>query len=151
ELVVIGDGAYAEGREQAERVSLEGAEPRFVPVGQSGKNLSISEFSVRRYPLDKARYEVMLEIANANDEPADVELELSGDGVVVDVTRLRLGAHERLPRYYQDLAGASRSLTARIKAAPGIDELPADDVAYALLPERRRARILLVTSGNTYL
>jgi hypothetical protein len=154
ELVVIGDGAYGDAAALAavsERVHLEGAEPRFVPIGKSGKNLSISEFSVRRYPLDKSRYEVMLEIANLNDAPADVELELSGDGVVVDVTRLKLGAKETLPRYYQDLAGASRTLTARIKAAPGSDDLPADDVAYALLPERRRARILVVTAGNTYL
>jgi hypothetical protein len=113
--------------------------------------LSITEFSVRRYPLDKSRYEVMLEVANLNDAPADVELELSGDGVLVDVTRLKLGPNERLPRYYQDLAGASRTLTARIKTTPGTDELPADDVAYALLPERRRARILLVSPGNTYL
>jgi len=154
ELVVIGDGAYGDAgqlSELSQRVNLEGAEPRFVPIGKSGKNLSISEFSVRRYPLDKSRYEVMLEVANLNDTPADVELELSGDGVVVDVTRLKLGPNERLPRYYQDLAGASRTLTARIKAAPGSDDLPADDVAYALLPERRRARILLVTAGNTYL
>lgn len=71
--------------------------------------------------------------------------------MVVDVTRLKLGPSERLPRYYQDLAGASRTLTARLKSAPGSDELPVDDVAYALLPERRRARILLVTQGNTYL
>jgi len=64
ELVVIGDGAYGDPSELSElsqRVNLEGAEPRFVPVGKSGKNLSISEFSVRRYPLDKSRYEVMLE------------------------------------------------------------------------------------------
>jgi hypothetical protein len=67
------------------------------------------------------------------------------------VTRLKLGPNEKLPRYYQDLAGASRTLTARIKAAAGADDLPADDVAYALLPERRRARILLVSPGNTYL
>jgi Ca-activated chloride channel homolog len=151
ELVVIGDGAYGDTAELSARVSLEGAEPRFVPIGKSGKNLSITEFSVRRYPLDKSRYEVMLELANLNDTPADVELELSGDGVIVDVTRLKLGPNEKLPRYYQDLAGASRTLTARIKAAPGSDELPADDVAYALLPERRRARILVVTPGNTYL
>jgi Ca-activated chloride channel homolog len=154
ELVIIGDGAYGEQSELDEltrRVGLEGAAPRFVPIGKSGKNLSITEFSVRRYPLDKSRYEVMLEIANLNDAPADVELELSGDGVVVDVTRLKLAAAERLPRFYQDLAGASRTLTARIKATPGLDELPADDVAYALLPERRRARVLLVTPGNTYL
>jgi Ca-activated chloride channel homolog len=154
ELVVIGDGAYGDSAVLAaisERINLEGAEPRFVPIGKSGKNLSITEFSVRRYPLDKSRYEVMLEVTNLNDAPADVELELSGDGVIVDVTRLKLGPKETLPRYYQDLAGASRTLTARIKAAPGTDDLPADDVAYALLPERRRARILLVTPGNTYL
>ncbi|HKY39809.1 MAG TPA: VWA domain-containing protein [Polyangiaceae bacterium] len=151
ELVVIGDGAHAGTAELSARVSLEGAVPRFVPIGKSGKNLAITEFSVRRYPLDKSRYEVMLEVANLNDTPADVELELSGDGVVVDVTRLKLGPNEKLPRFYQDLAGASRTLTARIKAGPGLDELPADDVAYALLPERRRARILLVTAGNTYL
>ncbi len=151
ELLVIGDGAYGDTAQLSARVNLEGAEPRFVPIGKSGKNLSISEFSVRRYPLDKSRYEVMLEVANLNDTPADVELELSGDGVIVDVTRLKLGANEKLPRYYQDLAGASRTLTARIKAAPGNDDLPADDVAYALLPERRRARILQVTPGNTYL
>jgi Ca-activated chloride channel homolog len=151
ELVVIGDGAHGDTSAISARVSLEGAEPRFVPIGKSGKNLSITEFSVRRYPLDKSRYEVMLEIANLNDAPADVELELSGDGVIVDVTRLKLGPNEKLPRYYQDLAGASRTLTARIKASPGADDLPADDVAYALLPERRRARILLVSPGNTYL
>jgi Ca-activated chloride channel homolog len=149
EVVVLGDGAYRDPA--AERVSLEGAEPRFVPVGKSGKNLAITEFSVRRYPLDKSRYEVMLEVANLNDAPVEVELELSGDGTIVDVTRLQLGPSERLPRYYRDLAGASRTLTARIRAAPGHDELRADDVAYALLPERRRARVLLVSPGNTYL
>jgi hypothetical protein len=151
QIVVIGDGAYGATEELTKRVDLEKAELAFVPIGTSTKNLAITEFSVRRYPLDKSRYEVMLELVNLNDAPADVELELSGDGVVVDVTRLRLGASERLPRFYQDLAGASRTLTARIKAAGSSDELPADDVAYALLPERRRARILLVTAGNTYL
>jgi Ca-activated chloride channel homolog len=154
ELVVIGDGAHGDPAALAElsrRVNLEGTEPRFVPIGKSGKNLSITEFSVRRYPLDKSRYEVMLEIANLNDAPADVELELSGDGTVVDVTRLKLGPKETLPRYYQDLAGASRTLTARIKATAGSDDLPADDVSYALLPERRRARVLVISPGNTYL
>ena len=33
----------------------------------------------------------------------------------------------------------------------GHDDLPADDHAYALLPERRRARVQLVTSGNMFL
>ncbi len=94
----------------------------------------------------------MLEVTNTNDEPADVELTLVGDGQVVDVTRLALGPKERLPRFYKDLAGASRTLEATIKRMTGIkDDLPADDHAYALMPERRRARVLVVTPGNTYL
>jgi Ca-activated chloride channel family protein len=40
-----------------------------VPVGKSGKNVAITGFSVRRYPLDKSRYEVMLEVTNTNEEP----------------------------------------------------------------------------------
>ncbi len=118
ELVVIGDGAYGDANELSEisrRVSLEGAEPRFVPIGKSGKNLRHQRIFGAALPARQSRYEVILEVANLNDTPADVELELSGDGVVVDVTRLKLGPNERLPRYYQDLAGASRTLTARIK------------------------------------
>src|SRR6185503_9056006 len=50
------------------------------------------------------------------------------------------------------LAGASRTLEAAIKPVDGAqDDLPADDRAYALMPERRRARVLVVTPGNTYL
>ncbi len=38
------------------------------------------QFSVRRYPLDKNRYEVMLEVTNTGAAPEDVELQLLGDG-----------------------------------------------------------------------
>ncbi|HEX7670226.1 MAG TPA: VWA domain-containing protein, partial [Polyangiaceae bacterium] len=125
---------------------------RFIPVGKSGKNVAITGFSVRRYPLDASRYEVLLEITNTNDAPADVELTLLGDGNVVDVSRLSLKSNERLPRVYGDLGGASRTLEAKIRlASGGPDDLPADDHAYALMPERRRARVQVVTRGNTYL
>jgi von Willebrand factor type A domain/Aerotolerance regulator N-terminal len=152
EIVVVSDGALGDPKEIARGLDLEGVDLRYVPVGKSGKNVAITEFSVRRYPLDKSRYEVMLEVTNTNDEPADVELTLIGDGQVVDVTRLSLQPNERLPRFYKDLAGASRTLEASIKLANGQpDELPADDHAYALMPERRRSRVLVVTPGNTYL
>jgi Ca-activated chloride channel homolog len=107
---------------------------------------------VRRYPLDKSRSEVMLEVANTNDRPAQIELTLLGDGTIIDVSRFALGPNERLPRYYQDLAGASRTLEAKIRFADGrADDLPADDHAYALMPERHRARVLVISKGNTYL
>ena len=107
---------------------------------------------MRRYPLDKSRYEVMLELTNTGADAEDVELQLLGDGALVDLTKLRLQPGERLPRFYPQLSGASRTLEAKIARADGThDDLPADDHAYALLPERRRAKVLVVTAGNTYL
>jgi len=121
-------------------------------VGSGGTNVAITQFSVRRYPLDKSRYEVLLEVANTNDTPREVELTLLGDGDVVDVTTLKLDADERVPRIYSDLAGASRTLEAKLRILGDVrDHLPADDRAFALMPERRRVKVLLVTPGNTYL
>jgi hypothetical protein len=152
EIVVVSDGVLGDLSEVAKHVDLSGASLKFVPIGKSGNNVAISQFSVRRYPLDKSRSEVMLEVANTNDKPAQVELTLLGDGTIIDVSRLALGPNERLPRYYQDLAGASRTLEAKIRFADGhADDLPADDHAFALMPERRRARVLLISRGNTYL
>jgi Ca-activated chloride channel homolog len=152
EIIVVSDGALGDVNEAARGLDLGSAVLTFIPVGKSGKNVAVTQFSVRRYPLDKSRYEVMLEVSNTNPEPANVELTLFGDGEVVDMTRLALGPNERLPRFYKDLAGASRTLEARLKFADGSsDDLPADDSAYALMPERRRSRVLVVTAGNTYL
>jgi hypothetical protein len=151
EIVVVSDGGV--DAEAAARATPNHAVPiRYVPVGNRGKNVAITGFSVRRYPLDASRYEVMLEVTNTNDAPENVELSLIGDGKVIDVSRLTLGAKEALPRFYGDLGGASRTLEARIRLASGQhDDLPADDRAFALMPERTRARVLVVTKGNTYL
>jgi hypothetical protein len=114
--------------------------------------VGVTAFSVRRYPLDKSRYEVMLEVTNTGEAAEDVEVSLLGDGQLVDLTRLRLQAGERLPRFYPNLSGASRTLEAKIAPVSGKrDDLPADDHAYALLPERRRAKVLVVSEGNLYL
>ncbi len=150
EVILISDGAL--GVPSALPAELKNAALRYVPVGKSGKNLAITEFSVRRYPLDKSRHEALLEVTNTNDQPVEAELSIYGDGSVIETEKLRLGANERLPRVYPSLGGGGRKLEARVRYADGNhDDLPADDRAFALLPERRRVRVLLVTSGNTYL
>jgi hypothetical protein len=152
EIVVVSDGALGEAADASGPVHLGGAALSYVKVGREANNVGITQFSVRRYPLDKSRYEVMLELTNTGTAPEDVELQLLGDGALVDLTKLRLQPGERLPRFYPQLSGASRTLEAKIARVDGTrDDLPADDRAYALLPERRRARVLVVTEGNTYL
>jgi hypothetical protein len=152
EIIVVSDGALGPAVDASGPVHLGGAKLTYVKVGTSAENVGVTQFSVRRYPLDKSRYEVMLELYNPGPNPADVELQLLGDGALVDLTTLRLQPGEKLPRFYPQLSGASRTLEAKIGRVGGSrDDLAADDHAYALLPARRRARVLVVTEGNTYL
>ncbi|APR87135.1 hypothetical protein A7982_12484 [Minicystis rosea] len=152
EIIVVSDGALGEAADVAGPVHLGDIKLSYVPIGEHAKNVAITTFSVRRYPLDKSRYEVMLEVQNLSEDPVEVELSLLGDGQLTDLTRLRLNAHEKLPRFYPNLSGASKTLEAKLALADGTrDDLPADDHAFALLPERRRARVQVVTPGNMFL
>jgi len=152
EIIVVSDGALGGAADAAGPVHIGDIKLSYVPVGERAKNVAITAFSVRRYPLDKSRYEVMLEVTNLSDEALEVELSLLGDGQLTDLTRLRLGPHDKLPRFYPNLSGASKTLEAKLALADGTrDDLPADDHAYALLPERRRARVQVVTAGNLFL
>ncbi len=152
EIIVLSDGALGPAHDALGDVHVGDTKVSWVKLGERGDNAGITQFSVRRYPLDKSRYEVMIEVTNTHDQPKEIELSLLGDGDLVDVTKLRLGPNERLPRFYPNLSGASRALEARLRNADGSrDDLPADDVAFALLPERRRVRVQAVTVGNTYL
>jgi len=156
EIVIVSDGRLGEAVDSAGKVRVpEGVKLTYLPIGATGnasRNVGITAFSVRRYPLDKSRYEVMLEVTNTGPATEDIELSLLGDNNLVDLTKLRLKPGERLPRFYPNLSGASRTLEAKIAPLPGSeDSLPADNHAYALLPERRRAKVLVVSPGNTYL
>jgi Ca-activated chloride channel family protein len=152
EIVVVSDGALGPAADASGAVHLAQAALSFVRIGHSGRNVGITQFSVRRYPLDKSRYEVLLELSNTGPSSEEVEVQLLGDGSLVDLTRLKLASGEHLRRFYPLLSGASRTLEAKIALTDGTrDELPADDHAYALLPERHRSRVLVVTEGNTYL
>lgn len=152
EIMVVSDGALGEPSDAGGPVRLGDVKLSFLPIGKGSRNAAITEFSVRRYPLDKSRYEVMLEVTNLSDEPLDLELSLLGDGQLIDLTRLRLKPKEKLPRFYPNLSGASKTLEAKLALADGSsDDLPADNHAYALLPERRRARVQVVSAGNMFL
>jgi hypothetical protein len=98
EVVVVSDGALGPAEDASGTVHLGDAKLSYVRVGKQGRNVGITQFSVRRYPLDRSRYEVMLELTNSSPDVEDVELQLLGDGALVDLTKLRLQPGERLPR-----------------------------------------------------
>lgn len=152
EVIVVGDGAYAPPRDAAGDVRLGEVTLRYVPIGRRGRNVGVTAFAVRRYPLDKSRYEAMLEVRSWSDRPERVELTLLADGAPIDVTHVTLAPGATTLRVLPDLSGANESIEARIAFDDGSrDDLPADDRAFGTLPERRRSRVLAVTEGNRYL
>jgi hypothetical protein len=152
EVIVVGDGAYDPPRDGAGEVRMTGASLRFVPVGRRGRNVGISAFAVRRYPLDKSRYEALLEVRSWSDRTERVELTLLADGTPIDVTHVTLAPGATSLRVLPDRSGADGAIEARIALEDGTrDDLPADDRAFGTLPERRRARVLVVSEGNRYL
>lgn len=156
EIVVVSDGNLGEARDVSGPVNLGNIKLSYIRIGSSNpehnNNAAITQFAVRRYPLDKSRYEVLIEVANTTKKPLDLELSLFGDELLIDLTRFRVEPGQRVPRFYPNLSGARRLLRAQLQMAGGNnDDLPVDDVAYALLPQRKRARVQCVTQGNTYL
>jgi len=152
EVIVVSDGVLGEAADDGGEVALGDVALSYVEVGSGGRNVAVTGFSVRRYPLDKSRYEVLLEVTNTSDEELDIDLELYGDGELTDIVTLKMKPQERLSRFYPNLSGADQTLEAKVRLSGGQpDQLPVDDHAFALLPERRRARVQVVTTGNMYL
>ena len=121
-------------------------------IGTKEANVGVGAFSVRRYPLDKSQSEVLVELTNPTEQDRAVELELLGDGETVDVQRLTVKGGERLRRFFHNISGVDQSLEARLHALDEKkDYLPADDRAWARLPERRRARVVVYSADNLYL
>jgi hypothetical protein len=163
-LVLIGDGAWddatlariklsapgaGDAAKQVSTIWLPGVDLRFIPVGRSDDNVGITAFAVRRYQANQTAYEVLVEVHSFRSRPSTVKLELAQDGEVVESEALELKPGERIQRVYPDLAGEGARLTARLVDTH--DVLPLDDVAYAVLPARKKQKVLLVTGGNLFL
>lgn len=152
ELAILSDGVLGTVPDEERRLARSGVRLSWKKIGRRGRNVGITAFSVRRYPLDKSQSEVLVELWNPGTRNESVELTLLGDGQPIDVQRLQLRAGERLQRFFANVSGADATLEARLALADRTrDDLPADDRAFARLPERRRARILAVSAGNLYL
>ena len=139
-----------------------GLEVRFQPLLQPGEppgegNAAITAFSVRRYRRNRLSYEVLISLGwfpPLGPSPATqkVTLELVQEGEMVDVQQLELTPGVQEEELYPNLSGAGVHLEARLRRRDGqADSLALDDRAYAVLPERQRQRVLIVTRGNLFL
>ncbi len=141
-------------------VDLSGIDVRYVPVGRRSDNVGLVAFNVRRYIANKAAYEVFIEVQNFGVEPTKRKLTLLNGGTPVDTKTIELAPGQRLRLVYEKLpASEENQLRATLGplregdvVVPGTsDAFALDDVAYALLPARKKQKVLMVTEDNLFL
>lgn len=161
-IVLIGDGAYPDDARAAVTwdarptelgaIDLRGIDVRFLPIGKASRNVGITAFHVRRYLANKLSYEALVELHNFGEQAETVRLTLWAGEEAVEVRTVSLAPGERKREIWPDLGGGDgRALRAEIVPVAGPDAFSVDDTAWALLPERKKQRVLLVTEDNLYL
>jgi hypothetical protein len=142
-------------------IDLTGIDVRYLPVGKRSDNVGIVAFNVRRYIANKAAYEVFIEIQNFGTEPAQRVLTLQNGDTPVDTRDITLGPGQRVRQIYEKLpASEDNKLRAALKpfvgpdkkvVKGGSDAFALDDIAFALLPARKKQKVLMVTEDNLFL
>jgi len=136
-------------------VDLSKIDVRYLPVGRRSDNVGIIAFNVRRYIANKAAYEVYIEVQNFGQEPAHRQLTLYNGETPVDVRKLDLAPGQRLHQIYAKLpASVDDKLRAALRPVDGpggSDPFALDDEAFALLPAKKKQKVLLVGSPNLFL
>jgi hypothetical protein len=151
ELILVSDGALGDFSALSKGLGPTAYRMSFIAVGEQRDNVAITQFSVRRYPLDKSRSQALLEISNLGRQAATIQLTLLGDDDPIESVELSLEPGQSVPRFYSDLASVDQRIEARVAISQGQDWLPADNHAFALVPERRRSKVAVVSPGNSYL
>ena len=147
-IVVISDGASPQlasdlgpPGDSARHVAL-----RFVRVGQRAANVGIVAMNSRP-TASLARQELFASVANFGDREQAVGVELRIDGKLADSRGLTVGAQGRAALVFDALPQAGGLAELRLNVE---DDLAADNVAYAYLPDARRPRVAVV-SDNPFL
>lgn len=153
ELVILSDGAGFE-KEALERIDFgKNTTVRHLKIGESGGNLAVTAFSVRRYLANKLDFELFVRVESTFDRPIDAELQLHADGRLVDSKPIQLEPRGAVQKFFPSQAVSGERLEARVrlKTQDARDVFPMDDRAFALLPAIKPSKVLLVTRGNLYL
>lgn len=119
----------------------------YKAMGTRGRNAGITAVDARPVEEDPERSQVFVETRAAGIGGGKVSLYL--DGGLVDARKLvwREGRPASMVFEVRGRPGAR----VRVALEAAQDDLPADDAAHLVLPERPHRKILLVTGGNYFL
>ena len=144
EIVVLSDGVFP--HVEVARLGSPSADLRLVPIGRSAHNVAITQISVRPMLGNIGRQVCFLRVSNFGDDPADVPLRVSADGLAFDSRRLRIPADGAV-ELTLDVPNGSRLVEARLDTD---DFLRLDDQALAQVPTSRDLAVMLVSNNTAY-
>jgi hypothetical protein len=142
-VIVLTDGCFEGAGELVKQPDVE-----LVALGATKGNVGITRLQARRSLLDPIGYEILAEVRNASDEPAECRLELDLDDEPIDVVPLSLKPGESVTQVFEKTSAEGGRLRAMLARG---DALPSDNTAFALLPRRDRQRVTLFTEGDLFL
>lgn len=137
EIVVISDGGF----DDFEAIT-DADDVRFISIGGTADNVAVTRMSVRRSLVDPIGYAAMVEVTSFAEVESECRLSIELEDELIDVIPIKLAPGEVWKR---TIVGASTDggvLTASIDTE---DALAIDNVARAVLPERSKIPVTLVT------
>ncbi len=144
QIVVLSDGGF----EQSEKLASDPQVKLRTFGNVKTANVGITNFQVRRSLVDPVGYEILVEVANFSNEPAECRLDIDLADRPVDVIPLKLTAGQIWSQTLEKTSADGGRLIARLNQS---DSLAADNGAEALLPKRQMQKVVLVTAGNLFL
>ncbi len=130
---------------------------RVITVGDRGDNQAIAALAVRADPSGLER-QLFVSVANLSETRATRRLQILADGVPVTARDVVLEPRVRTQVVIDELPPGIATVEARLARPDDLaavagppDLLSVDDAAWAIVPDDRLRRVLLVGPGNVYL
>ena len=142
EVIVLSDGRVS----LPERMSLKGA-LRYLPIGLEDNNQAVSLLTLEPAP-GGASLTAFAQVTNYAGAAAKRRLALYADGQLAGAYDLEIQPGGQQAVVAEGLPIDAAQTEARLD---GEDDLPLDDVAWAVAPQGEPARVALVSSGNLFL
>jgi hypothetical protein len=144
-LTIISDGRVGDTKGVAVPRDVE---VHYVKCGEVGENLAVTSLEVRRAFERGEASRVFATVYNAGDTVRKVGVDCFCEGDLIASREVEVGKHQAQSVVFESPKLKPGRLRVAVDAS---DALPVDDVAYAILCEKRDVKVLLVTEGNPFL
>ncbi len=161
QTILISDQAFPTIKED----TVKALNLKAINVGGQGVNIGLESFNVRPSIDDSLSYTVFYGVQNESDQTLKAQLTLYAseegraaadfmeDANLISSHPIELAPRQRTTGILKDIHFPGSRILAQVElSAPQSDDiLEADNIAFALVPERRKLKVQLVSPGNLFL